>query len=536
MSKHSAIVLWGLLLSAIPAQSQPTNIRIYPSSVTQTEPVIAVSPVDTNLLFASAFTINTSTGFRSEGVYVSTNGGITWRGNDTCTGQLISNHNGDPGVMIHSSGRFILTHIGSVFPGVYSHYSTNQGLTWSNAYTISSDQPEDKGSFAIDNDPASPYYGRLYTAWVRFLQPYPVSFSYSSDAGTSWVPAFALNGTPPARCSGGTIATGRDGRVYVTWAGLTASPPFIEDFVGFAVSTDGGATWRVTQNAYDMNGITGTLPAKGNIRVNGLPQIAVDNSGGLRHNWLYIVTTERDLAPAGSDPDIILHRSTDGGATWSAGIRVNQDPINNGKIQYFPAIDVDRFGGINIIYYDDRFTSSDSAEIIYARSMDGGITWTERVISNHRFKPKPIVGGPSSFQGDHIALKAVGSRLYALWMDDFAGLYQVWLAVMPLSPTAVQAADRPEGFRLQQNSPNPFNPSTRIAFSVPDSRSVTLKVFDLQGREVATLMNERLKAGSYAVTFDAPSLASGVYLYELRARNEHSGEEFRQAKKMLLLR
>jgi hypothetical protein len=469
-------------------------------------------------------------------VYVSTNGGITWRGSDTCTGQLISNHNGDPGVMIHSNGRFILTHIGSVFPGVYSHYSTDMGLTWSNAYTISSDQPEDKGGVAIDNDPSSPYYGRLYSAWVRFLQPYPVSFSYSTNAGTSWTPAVALNGTPPSRCSGGTIATGRDGRVYVTWAGLTASPPFIEDFVGFAFSTDGGATWNVTQNAYDVNGITGTLPEKANIRVNGLPQIAVDNSGGLRHNWLYIVTTQRNRAPAGSDPDIILHRSTDGGATWSAGIRVNQDPINNGKIQYFPAIDVDRFGGINIIYYDDRFTSSDSAEIIYARSMDGGTTWTERVISDHRFKPKPIVGGPSSFQGDHIALKAVGSKLYALWMDDYAGLYQVWLAIVPLTPTAVEVSDLPSGFRLLQNSPNPFNPSTRIVFSIEDTRSVTLKVYDVQGREVATLLNERLNAGSYAVTFDGTSLASGVYLYELRARIERTGEEFRQTRRMILLR
>ena len=84
---------------------------------------------------------------------------------------------------------------------------------------------------------------------------------------------------------------------------------------------------------------------------------------GSRNGWLYIVTTDKNITPAGSDPDIILHRSTDSGQTWSDGIRVNQDQLNNGKIQYFPAIDIDNTGAINIIYYDDRNTSSDSAEI-----------------------------------------------------------------------------------------------------------------------------------------------------------------------------
>ncbi|MEO8167891.1 MAG: hypothetical protein ABI623_06570, partial [bacterium] len=117
-------------------QVVPMNIRIYPSSVTQTEPVIAVSPTNPQLLFASSRTINTTNGFQSEGVYVSTDGGLSWRGSDTCRGQSITNHAGDPGVMIHSSGRFVLTHIGSSFPGVYSHYSADTGVNWSNAYTV----------------------------------------------------------------------------------------------------------------------------------------------------------------------------------------------------------------------------------------------------------------------------------------------------------------------------------------------------------------------------------------------------------------
>jgi hypothetical protein len=88
----------------------------------------------------------------------------------------------------------------------------------------------------------------------------------------------------------------------------------------------------------------------------------------------------------------------------------------------------------------------------------------------------------------------------------------------------------PAEFALDQNYPNPFNPSTRIKFQVPSSGFMSLKMYDVLGREVATLVNEELKAGSHEATFDATGLASGVYYYQLRAG------EFTQTKRLLLLR
>ena len=534
--------------AAVSGQNPPLNRRIHPGPITQSEPVLAVSPADPQLLFAAAVTINTTGGFQSEGVYLSTDGGSNWFGSDTCSGRLEINHGGDPGVAIDPQGRLILTHAGFVFAGMFSHYSDNLGASWSDAYTITASQPEDKGGVAMDENPGSPYFGRMYAAWVNFVSPFPVSFSYTANSGESWTPPQVVNNSPPGRCSGGTLACGNDGRVYLTWAVVESAAPFVEDYAGFAVSGDGGGTWSVSQNIFEMNGISGTLPEKGNLRVNGLPQISVDNSGGARNGWLYIVSTEKDLAPAGNDPDIILHRSTDGGMSWSAGIRVNQDGLSNGNIQYFPAMDIDAGGGINIIYYDDRHAGSDSAEVMLARSTDGGNTWQERVISDHRFAPKPIVGGSSNYQGDHIALKAVNDKLYALWMDDSAGLYQIWLAIVDNPLSAIEPGDgqaAPSGFALLPNYPNPFNPETQIRYRLPQTAQVHLTIFNALGQTVRILVEGREPPGDKRVGWDGrdasgQGVSSGVYFCRLEVENPdpklNFGTGFSQTRKMLLLR
>lgn len=75
----------------------------------------------------------------------------------------------------------------------------------------------------------------------------------------------------------------------------------------------------------------------------------------------------------------------------------------------------------------------------------------------------------------------------------------------------------PDEFRLDQNYPNPFNPATTIAFSLPEDSDVRLVIYDMLGRQVATLVDETKAAGSYDVNFDAGNLASGTYLYRLQA-------------------
>ena len=86
--------------------------------------------------------------------------------------------------------------------------------------------------------------------------------------------------------------------------------------------------------------------------------------------------------------------------------------------------------------------------------------------------------------------------------------------VLSVKPSAVAT---PTSYELQQNYPNPFNPSTHIQFSIVDARTVTLKIYDILGREVATLVNERMNPGVYTVTWNASRLSSGIYFARIEA-------------------
>jgi hypothetical protein len=96
-------------------------------------------------------------------------------------------------------------------------------------------------------------------------------------------------------------------------------------------------------------------------------------------------------------------------------------------------------------------------------------------------------------------------------------------------------SNTPSDFSLSQNFPNPFNPVTKIKFEIPDqvrndNAVVTLKVYDILGREIATLVNEEKPAGEYEVEFNAANLPSGIYFYQIKSGN------FIENKKMVLLR
>ncbi|MBT8380459.1 MAG: T9SS type A sorting domain-containing protein [Ignavibacteria bacterium] len=106
-----------------------------------------------------------------------------------------------------------------------------------------------------------------------------------------------------------------------------------------------------------------------------------------------------------------------------------------------------------------------------------------------------------------------------------------WRWPMIYNPTSVENEVKlPIHISLEQNYPNPFNPSTTIKYGITDKSFVELRIYDVLGREVVLLVNEEQDAGYYELNFNASSLSSGVYLYQLKAG------EFIETKKMLLLK
>jgi photosystem II stability/assembly factor-like uncharacterized protein len=191
------------------------------------------------------------------------------------------------------------------------------------------------------------------------------------------------------------------------------------------------------------------------------------------------------------------------------------------------------------------------------RSIDNGISWTrlELGFTNLTVESMCALGDnvfagtfswgvfKSSDIGNNWVIDGLLQRvIYSQYVCDtllYAGLAQggIWYrSLSEITDVALEThSATPLSFLLQQNYPNPFNPSTSIQYAINSTQFVTLKVYDLLGREVATLVNEEKPAGSYEIDFNvgrdsSPALASGIYFYKLQAG------DFVETKKMILLK
>jgi hypothetical protein len=142
-----------------------------------------------------------------------------------------------------------------------------------------------------------------------------------------------------------------------------------------------------------------------------------------------------------------------------------------------------------------------------------------------------------SYKLTNFAGVTAGSNIYIAFREKVADNFNdgaaVCLDLVEVSViTSIQQTSNqtPDAYKLSQNYPNPFNPTTSINFSIVDKGFVSLKVFDMLGREVSNLVNKELNSGSYTYNFDASKLNSGIYFYKLQT------ERFVETKKMMLVK
>jgi hypothetical protein len=334
--------------------------------------------------------------------------------------------------------------------------SKNNGTTWT-TYAVAPNPGTlaDKNHLMIDKKPGSPYENRVYAAWTDFggTHNYNVVVRYSTNFGETWSNSINLSSTMGAYLNQGVnVQTGPNGEVYASWAiydgtGVAGG----EDAIGFAKSTNGGVTWTaariygaLTPNGNFNFGIRGNLKPT-NIRVSSFPSMAVDRSEGPNNGYIYITWPQRGVSPAGTDPDIVMIKSTNGGTTWSAPLRVNNDPVSNARDQYYPWMTVDQVtGNLHFVFYDSRETTNDSSGVYMALSTNAGSTFENYRVSDKNFRPKTIPGLASGYQGDYIGIAALNNVAYPYWMDDRTGNYQGWMSKVSFGPPCpVETASNP---------------------------------------------------------------------------------------------
>jgi hypothetical protein len=150
------------------------------------------------------------------------------------------------------------------------------------------------------------------------------------------------------------------------------------------------------------------FPIEGLGRANGMPVTGVDLSNGPNKGTLYV----NWIDARNGDLDVFVMSSRNGGDTWTAPVRVNDDPVKNGKEQFFTWMSVDPAdGSINVIFYDRRDTTGTQTRLTLARSIDGGRTFV-----NHKIDLPPFNATRRAFFGDYGSISAYHGHVVPVFM------------------------------------------------------------------------------------------------------------------------
>jgi len=516
-------ILTCVLLFALMTSAQHENILISNTNAPE-EPSIYINHNNTNHIVGGANIKNQ---------YYSTDGGYTW------TDDVMSSSFevwGDPCVITDTADNVYFFHLswpsfGSFIDRIVCQKSTDGGVTWNDGsyMGLNGTKAQDKEWAVVDWN-----NNNMYVTWTQFddygsSNPNDISiirFSKSSDEGETWSEAVKINEVD-GNCidsdntvEGAVPAVGPNGEIYVAWAG--------PEGLVFDRSLDQGETWLDEDIFVDEfpGGWDYSIP--GIMRCNGLPVTVCDLSGGSNHGTIYINWS--DQRNGIEDTDIWLAKSTDGGDSWSDPIRVNDDLP--GKQQFFTWISIDQATGyLWFVWYDRRNYNDNNTDVYMGVSTDGGETIQNFKVSEESFLPWSNV-----FFGDYNNVSSHNNVVRPIWTRLQEGNLSVWTAIIDVDAiitTDISEKEITPTAILEPNYPNPFMQSTYISFKLKQPGAVTLKVFDMFGKEVVTLINSEFRhPGKYVEHFEASdfNLSPGVYYFTL------AGEGINLKRKMMLVK
>jgi hypothetical protein len=501
------------------------------------ETSIAINPVNPNQMVVG--TNSTYQGINRCSYFYTTNGGLNWSGGILypAFGILYC----DPGIASDKLGNFYFTGdfgnwINPPLLGyLYCMKSSNGGANWvTDTFANCSPKMDDMPTICVDNS-NSIYQNNIYVVYTQADTIHTTNsrndssnayFCRSTDHGQTFSIPKRISkkagigiGFKRDYLEGCVCCTGPEGQVYAAWVdsigvvfdrSIDAGNSWLDENIRISSLNDGWNYYLSYGCAYD-----------------GTPWIDCDNSNSPNKGTVYLSWIDN----TGSlyRTDVWLSKSTNMGINWSQPVRVNNDPINlQNKAHYFTHIAVDQANGnLYCSFYDNRSAPNIAYIDLYlARSTDGGSTFANVKVNSNQFSLCSV------YYGDYIGLAAYNNKVRPVWAEGNGSAGSIWTAIIDTFTIGIKPISNyiPENFLLYQNYPNPFNPATNIKFDLPKSTLVKIKIYDILGKEIETLVNENLLPGSYKIDWNASQYPSGIYFYKMETAN------YVETKRMILMK
>ncbi|MDQ6765712.1 MAG: FG-GAP-like repeat-containing protein [Verrucomicrobiota bacterium] len=394
------------------------------------EPSICVDPTDHSRMAIGWRQFNSvNSNFRQAGNGFSINGGVSWTMNALLENNIFRS---DPVLNADATGQFFyLSLLNSFFDDIWQ--SGDRGRSWAR---LASATGGDKQWFTIDNTNSSGH-GFQYQLWSTAGDNYGKrQFSRSTDGGFTWLNPINIPNLP----AWGTLDVDSNGTLFLAGVNFNTNQIWCERSTNVK---DANATPSFDLSTpVNLGGTIASSAAINPVGLGGQIFVAVDRSGAATNNNVYLLAAVQPFG-ASTGTDVMFIRSSDGGQTFSAPRRINDDPVNQAKWHWLAALSVAPNGRLDSVWLDTRNAANNTdSQLFYSYSTDGGDTWSANVAVSAAFNP--FLGYPQQNKiGDYLTIVSDNGGGRVAYTATFNGEEDVYY-VRVAPPLAASAKAKPD--------------------------------------------------------------------------------------------
>jgi len=469
------------------------------------EPSLAIDPVNpNNITIGWRQFDNVNSNFRQAGWGYSTDAGVTW----TFPGVIEPGiFRSDPVLGSDAQGGIYYNSLTSDGTNYYCKVfkSDNGGAAWNSGADA---HGGDKQWMTIDNT-SGIGAGYIYSSWTSYYSSCsPGFFTRSVDGGSFFEDCVEVDGNP----YWGTMTVGNEGELYIAGSGGYGGAVVVKST---SAQYPGTILWDFAVPV-ELDGYISSGESINPVGLVGQASIDVDRSNGPGRGNIYVLSSVVRFYNTDS-ADVMFAKSTDGGQTWSAPHRINDDQSTM-NYQWFGTMSVAPNGRIDAIWLDTRDSSPGTllSALYYSYSTDQGETWSPNEKLSDSFDSR--IGWPQQNKmGDYFDMESDETSAHLAWANTLNGEQDVYYSVITPDVTGIAEIPGNSGTCTLSGSPNPFSDQVTIRYSIPAESPVSLSLINIYGKEVRTLVSETRKGGSYTASFSADDLPAGYYMCRLTA-------------------